>query len=235
MKDKERLEKKRRILEKLFATAMHEHTPEEEAHTAMEKATQIMAKEKIAIADFMKTTDNKEYIIDGNLKFFYGGRRTYQDWEIRLGSVIARAFDCSYINSWERSSGEIFGHETDVENVIYFFAFIQFSIAGKIRHYDKVTTKNSYGRGFVERIGQRLQEMNKKVKQVVPSDCRDLMVVKKELAERKLHDKYPNVRRFNLNKVRDHKAYQKGMKDGGKLALRRGVDGSADSRAQIRR
>ena len=232
-KDKMRLENKRRILEKLFATAMHENTPEEEAHTAMEKATEIMAKEKIAIADFMRTTDKKEFIIEGNVKFHYGGRRSYQDWELRLGTVVSKAFDCSYITDWEHTSGEVFGHETDVDNVVYFFAFIQFKIAGKIRHYDKKTTKNSYGRGFVDRIGVRLIEMNRKVEQVVPTDCRELLVVKKELAVKKMKDKHPKTQSFSLNQIRDHRAYLKGQRDGGSLSLRHGVAGSSDSKAQI--
>jgi hypothetical protein len=233
MKDKERLEKKRDILEKLFNLAMHEDTPEEEAHTAMEKATEIMAKEKIAIADVMRTTDSKDFITNQKLKYFYGKMRGYQDWENQLVSGLCRAFDCSFIRTDSRTTADVFGHETDVENVVYFFAYIQFKIAGKIRSFRTETEKNAYGRGFVVRITERLQEMYKKIEDIIPSDCRDLMVIRKDLANKKKREKYPNITYSSPNAIRDYQAYERGLRDGGKLAIRRGINGSSTSRTQI--
>lgn len=236
--DKKRLESKKKILEKLFALALHEDTPEEEAHAAMEKATMIMAKEKIAVAEILRTTDKKEDLMSSSrINFFYSQKNSRQDWELVLGMYIAEAFDCSYLYSTDwltgKHSGEVIGYEVDVENVLYFFAYVQFKIAAKIRPFPTQSEKNSYGRGFSERIGQRLKEMNNGINKIVPSDCRDLMVIKKDLAEREMRRRHPNTRTKSVSQIKDYQAYRRGLKDGGNLALRKGVEGQANEQGRI--
>ena len=138
--NKERLEAKRKILEKLFALALHEDTPEEEAHAAMEKATMIMAKEKIAVAEILKASDKKEdFITKDNVPFFYCGHRTHQDWEAYLGDSISRAFDCSFIMNPMSKMGKVYGYKTDVESVLYFFAYSTHSIENLLLCRIKIT------------------------------------------------------------------------------------------------
>jgi len=230
--------KKFDLVTKLIQMAMDERTPPEEAHNAMVKATAIMTKEKIAIAEVMRTKEQaEEAVVEDKVKFTYGD--TNQKWERSLLMAVSKPFDCECIllnsykpgtyrsMSWDR--GAFIGHPTDVENCKYFFGYLQFTIAGMIRrcNFRKVVEKDSYGAGVVLRVGERLKEMFKKVDDSLPSDTKAVMVLKKDAAKSKFKELYPHTKSVASRRTTDWNARSKGYKDGGKVALRTGVGGGA--------
>lgn len=224
------------VVQKLMVLAGDSRTPIHEAENAQEKANAIMRKYKIAWAEAQLkegTTINKVDVSSMEMECFYQGGI---DWETHLANSIALTFDCKMIYSTDYFTKDrkvsFVGIEEDLLNCAYFFDHLQFKIAGMVKvEYPKggMKTKNSFCRGVVSRIDERLTKMYKKVEESLPENCMQLVVCKKGAVTEKFRELFPRVRIGRLGGKLDFAAYSNGRVKGKNVALSQGVEGGKSS------
>jgi len=227
-------EKMRTTIKKMLNLAMDERTPKEEADTAMKKATELMAKFDIDWASVQTVETIKTNMVEETSEFFYEGSGSRVHWESFLAMEIGIVFDCSVLRVGMKTQAAFLGHKKDVAECIYFFEYLQGAIAKKIRAKDKETKKeqNGYGGGLVDRIGERLQELYAKKEEIIPSECRDLVLVKKDEVKKFMKEKYPKITTSHY-KGGDRSSFEQGRKDGDSISLNKAVGGGNESTGSI--
>ena len=233
MEIKDRRDPMRRVVGKLLALALHEKTPTHEAETAMQRATEIKAKYNISKYEAMlkSTTHMEDTMIEEQVEMYYSYRT--QNWEAQLGKVIGDAFDCRTIllrkklHSGNNDCLTFLGNDSDIANVMYFFDYLQMLIAGEARQqFDLVSDRNSFALGAAERIGERLEDLYKRIEKIMPSDCTALVVIKKDAVSTFVKEKYPYLKSSGkCRAIRNHNAYRKGQKYGNSVSLSKGIGG----------
>jgi len=212
-----------------------------EREAATKKAAQLMAEYALDFADLRnnKPSDDAFAEIDVDGSFV---RKV--DFESSLAGNIARAFDCKVINTYRNGPWQIcfVGLKHDLEIAVYFFKFLRrtmYAMANK--NVTRENVRPSYGRngrtkidvqqarrnycyGIVVTIGERLKELYQKREEFIPSDCKALMVVKKDRVEEFFRQKFPSVIPGRKTALRgDFSAYERGMKDGHSVNLSRPI------------
>jgi len=226
-----------------------------ERENALRMAAKLMADYSIDIIDLRngKPADSAfvTFTVEGSVD-------EKVDYEAMLAGSIAEAFDAKVINSWG-SNGinwvlKFCGTKHDLEIVVYFFKYLRrtmYAMASKnvtlenvripygrkrVTDKDVREAQRNYCYGMVQTIGERLTELYKKREEFIPSDCRALVVVKKEGVEKYYRDQFPNSLTSRVRRLSgDLSAFDRGGRDGRNVNLSRPIasNGGGASHAQI--
>ena len=231
-------EKKEEIIAKIMK--MLELSNEEknnnphERETAARMAAKMMADWCIDIADLRSSKPKEDVFVTMDVE---GSSEVKVDYEASLANAIAVAFDCKMINTYRKGPWTIAfcGTKHDLEIAVFFFKYLRRTIFAMARlNFPKsINSRRNYCYGMVETIGKRLQELYQKREEFIPSDCRALVVVKKEGLQRYFKEQFPNAVQGRRTSLRgDLNAYYKGQEHGRGIQLSRPISGG-ERRAAI--
>jgi hypothetical protein len=207
-----------------------------ERETAMRMAAKMMAEYSIDFADLRSGKPKEDVFIELEVE---GTSDVKVDFESRLAFYIAHAFDCEMINTYRHGPWSIvfIGTKHDLEIAVFFYKYLRRTLGAMARlKYPKDTksSRRNYCFGMVTVIGDRLDDLYKKREEFIPSDCRALVIVKKDGLQKFFHEKFPN--RVNGRKTSikgDMGAYYNGKADGKTVNLSRPISHSNEKRAAI--
>ena len=153
---------------------------EREAATRM--AAKMMAEYSIDFADLRSGKPKEDVFVTITVD---GTSDRKVDFESALAYYIAVAFDCQMINTYRNGPWQIafVGTKNDLEIAVFFFKYLRrtlFAMAKLKYPKDVRGARRNYAYGLTKTIGERLEELYKKREEFIPSDCRALVVVKKE-------------------------------------------------------
>jgi len=208
-------------VQKLMAKAMDPNISEEEKDVFQEKVAQLMAKYKVSEMEATTPEEIKDHeMLTEEIKFYQGkGRMT---WGYYLAWGIAPVFDCKAVKENSSSSKMFFfGFPEDVGTVAFFFRYFQLQI---IQFADKsglgtVKEKNSYAHGMSSKIVKRVTEAYKRAKEIIPSNCRDLIVIKEGAVEKYVDKEIGKTIPSRIRPSIDAHAWGKGYKDGDRVDI----------------
>ena len=206
-------------IQKLATKSMDPGVSPAEGAALQEKVAQLMAKYKISE---MEATSEKEIedheMIQEEIKFAQSGRMT---WGYMLAWGIAPVFECKAIRKHNSQVMMFFGYPDDVETVAFFFRYFQMQIIhfADESGYKTVRDKNSYAQGMVKKLVHRVFSAYQRAKEIVPSDCRALMVVKQGAVQKFVDKKIGRTVKSNLKHNIHSRAYTKGYVDGDKVNI----------------
>ena len=142
-------------------------------------------------------------------------------WGYYLAWGIAPIFECEAIKEGGSQKMMFFGFPDDVATVAFFFRWFQLQIidfADKSK-FRTVKDKNSYAHGMVRKITSQVSAAYTRAKEIVPSDCRALMIVKEQAVEKFRKREIGGVRTSNRNLNLNHAAYGDGYADGDRVDI----------------
>jgi hypothetical protein len=178
------------------------------------------------------------------------------DYEGALAHCIALAFDCKMINTFRTGRWEMafMGSKHDLEIAVYFFKFLRRTLftmsyknitAESLKAADgylgkKITAKyledarRNYCFGLVATISERLDDLYKKREEFIPSDCRDLVIVRKDDLQKYVKECFPIIKHTRAKDLKgDLNAYRKGVSDGHKVNLSRPLPNHSTPNSQL--
>ncbi len=198
-----------------------------EREVAAQKAAELMAKWCIDIAELRTSKPKEDVFVTINVE---GSSEVKVDYEACLANCIARTFDCRMINTYRNGpwAMSFCGTKHDLEIAVFFFKYLRRTLFAMARlNFPKsLNSRRNYCYGMVEIISKRLEELYQKREEFIPSDCRSLVVVKKDGLQRYFTEQFPFVKkakRISLNG--DMNAYYKGQEHGRNVSLSRPVSG----------
>lgn len=195
-----------------------------ERDLAAKKAAQLMAEYSIDFID-LKEGKAKSYSFMKEEVQGYGFHEN--TWEAILASGVARIMDCKVITrDWRHEEGWyiIFvGTKSDIELAVFFFKYLRRTINRMAEvSSTKKASRDSYCYGMILTIKQRLEELFRQKEELIPSNCRDLVIIKKDDLNEAFKEMFPNTRRSHLRTSnKDYHAYVKGLEDGKNIPLNR--------------
>jgi hypothetical protein len=226
-----------------------------ERENALRMAAKLMAEWSIDFVDLRNGKPNDSAFVTFEVE---GSVDEKVDYEALLAGSIAEAFDCKVINSWGTNGMgwvlKFCGTKHDLEIVVFFFKYLRrtmYAMANKnvtlentripygrkrVGPRDVAEAQRNYCYGMVTTIGDRLTELYKKREEYIPSDCRALVVVKKEGVEKYYRDQFPNARSSRVRRLSgDLGAHDRGKADGRNVNLSRPIanNGGGAVHAQI--
>lgn len=224
-----------------------------EREAAMKMAAKLMADYAIDFVDLKNNKPKDDAFITLDVE---GSSEIKVDYEAQLANAIAYAFDCKLVNSYDYKEFQriwklvFLGSKHDIEIVVYFFKFLRRTLGvmatknvtkESIKASDpykarRITTqyieqaRRNYCFGMVRTIDERLKELYAKREEFVPSDCKALMVVKKDDLDKFMREKFPNLHYSRPTLLKgDMNAFHKGRDDGHKVNLSRPIDNHSSS------
>ena len=226
-----------------------------ERESASRAAARLMAEYSIDFVDLRNGKPNESPFVTFSVE---GSVDEKVDFEAMLAMYIAEAFDCKVINSWGEYGIKwvlkFCGTKHDLDIVVYFFKYLRrtlYAMANKnvtlentrlpygrkrVTDKDVREAQRNYCYGMVETIGERLKELYQKREEFIPSDCRALVVVKKEGVEKYYKEQFPNARSSRVRRLSgDLGAHDRGRSDGLNVNLSRPIasNGGGALHAQI--
>lgn len=224
-----------------------------ERETASRMAAKLMAEWSIDFAELRSSKPSEDAFVTYEVS---GSEDRKVDFESSLAGSIARAFDCKIINTWTKSLDHrwviaFVGSKHDLEISVYFFKHIRRTMyAMSIKNVTVETVRPRNGRraagtdvnmarrnycfGMVETISTRMEDLYKKREEFIPSDCRALVIVKKQGLEKYFNQQYPNRVSGRRTSLRgDLTAFGKGQEDGKRVNLSRPISSNNQQSAQI--
>lgn len=206
-------------IQKLVAKAMDPACTPEEAESLQEKTAELMAKYKISEMEAVtpKEVENHEMLRE-NLTFAQGGN---MNWGYFLAAGVAAVFECEVVRLGRTQKLSFFGFPDDVETVAFFFRYFQLQIIDFIDNSNlrTVKNKNSYAVGMTRRIVERINEAYVRAKAKMTSECRDLIVVKKDAVSTYVEKEIGKTHKANLSNNFNASAFTKGYIDGAKVDI----------------
>jgi len=225
---KETREKVVSRLLKLQALAENPGATEAERDTATMRLGEIMFKYGISDRDLSSTEAVDAAMAKEDVPYMGNGNRRAL-WEVRMGNRLARVFDCAAVSDWKNDGSPflcIMGMKDDVEIASYFFKFLRRTVYASAQQYStKVSARNTYAFGMVERLDERLKEAYK-YRDVVAeeSDCMDLVHVKKGAVKEYKENEFPNTVKGPKPQMSGSRGdYMAGMAAGEKVSLARPI------------
>jgi len=94
--------------------------------------------------------------------------------------------------------------------------YLQIEISQRTRrqNYSTVKERNSYAFGMANRVYLRMKDVYDRVKEIVPSECRDLIVLKDTAIDAKIKNTIGKIRNSTSQMKEDPNAFRAGYKDG---------------------
>jgi hypothetical protein len=206
-------------IQKLATKAMDPACSPGEANSLQEKVAQLMAKYKISEMEATTPEEIEDHeMMREEIKFAQTGRMT---WGYYLAWGIAPVFECEAVRKHNSQVMMFFGFPDDVKTVAFFFRFFQIQIidfADK-SGFSTVKDKNSYALGMTKKLVTRIALAYKRAKEIVPSQCRDLIVVKEGAVKRYRENEIGRTINSRMNTNLNGDAYTKGYVDGDKVNI----------------
>ena len=207
-----------------------------EREAAMNKAAQMMADYSIDFADLRSEKPKEDVFVTIEVD---GSADTKVDYESRLAFCIAHAFDCEMINTHRKGPWQIvfLGTKTDLEISVFFFKHLRRTISAMARlkfPKDFKHSRKNYCFGLVITVGERLQDLYKRREAFIPTDCRALVVVKKEGLKTFFDNAFPD--RTKGRRVQfsgNYQAFHDGKSDGKNINLSRPISHTGGATASI--
>ena len=207
-----------------------------EREAASRKAAEMMANYYIDFADLRSEKPKEDVFITIEVD---GSADVEIDYESRLAFCIAHAFDCEMINSYRKGPWQIMflGTKNDLEIAVFFFKHLRrtLSAMGRLKFPTDVRhSRKNYCFGLVTTIGERLNDLYKRREEFIPSDCRALVVVKKENLQNFFDREFPNRTFGRRTRFKGNlEAYYQGKTDGKTVNLNRPITHSGGATAQL--
>ena len=206
-------------IQKLATKAMDPAVSPQEAESLQEKVAQLMAKYKISEMEATTPEEIEDHeMMREEIKFAQSGRMT---WGYYLAWGIAPVFECEAVRKHNSQVMIFFGFPEDVKTVAFFFRFFQIQIiqfADK-SEYTTVKDKNSYAQGMTKRLIYRISEAYRRAKEIVPSECLDLMVIKDAVVKRYREGEIGKTTNSKMRQNLNGSAYTKGYVDGDRVNI----------------
>src|SRR3972149_4182672 len=103
---------------------------------------------------------------------------------------------------------------------------------------DRITapknSANTYAFGMTMTLKDRLDDLFARREEFIPSDCKELMVVKGKELDSFMKEQYPNLQMTSISIGKDSAAYSRGRDDGHRVNLSRPIgNGNSKSAAQL--
>ncbi len=214
-------------VQKLMTKAADPAATEAERDAVQRKTEQLMAKYKVTMMEATTPEKIKNHdMVQDSVKFVVPGRT---NWGYRLAFAIAPIFECSALRTIGVKRMTFFGYPEDVETCIYFYRTFQMQIIFAVDATDYTTgkQKNSYAAGMVKRIAERMIRAYVRVREIVPVETKDLIVLKEKEVRKYMESVTPDIRKTKSTAKIDEEAYLNGYHDG------RNVDISHQGRRKV--
>jgi len=247
-----------KIMKLLALGSSEQNDNPHERETASRRAAKMMADWSIDFAELRSSKPKEDTFVTYEVD---GSEDRKVDFESALAGSIARAFDCKIINTWSKTLNPnsfvhpwviaFVGSKHDLEISVYFFKHIRrtmYAMAAKNVTIGTVKPRNgrratgtdvnmarrNYCFGMVESIAVRMEDLYMKREEFIPSDCKALVVVKKQGLEKYFNQQFPNSVKGRRTVLRgDLGAYTLGIVDGKRVNLSRPISNSGNQSAQI--
>ncbi len=206
-------------IQKLATKAMDPACAPAEAESLQEKVAQLMAKYKISEMEATTPEEIEDHdMMREEIKFAQSGRMT---WGYYLAWGIAPVFECEAIRKHKSQTMMFFGFPEDVKTVAFFFRFFQIQIIefADRSKYTHVRDKNSYAQGMAKKLITRVAMAYKRAKEIVPSECRDLILVKEDAVKRYRQSEIGRTVNSRMRSNMNGSAYAHGYFDGDKVDI----------------
>lgn len=230
-------EKKRELVDrvmKLLALGDEEkNSNPHERETAQRMAAKLMAEYSLDFVDLKKNAKRDENVF---ARFdVEGAEEVKVNWEFCLSGAVAKVFDCTVIgksdNVWKLC---FMGTKSDLEIAVFFFKYLRRTVGVMSeRRYRLQREQANYAFGMVLTLQERLEELFKKREEFIPSDCKALMVIKKDDLQKFVKQEFPNIRHSHFNIGKDAASYRQGRNDGHKVNLSRPIGNNSNSHAML--
>lgn len=204
-----------------------------EREVAKRMAAKLMAEHAISFAEIESNGNGQKKITTLTEAKLNTLGKKYRKWEGLLGMYIAETWDSEIvlISSYRGEKIISFlGHKSDLDIITDFFVYLRRTVSAMERLYTG-RSKADYTHGLVSTIGHRLKELYKIRQEVTPSECRDLIVVKKDAVAKFVKEKFPRLRMRRYNSRATSSLFD-GMRDGNNVDLSRAA-ASRERREQI--
>ncbi|KKL28669.1 hypothetical protein LCGC14_2372840 [marine sediment metagenome] len=208
-----------------------------EAALAAERAADFLAKYDLEMMDVLAKDKNEKFIQTSELDVIHKGQYV---WEGQLASGLCSIFETEVIRSRLGSNDfklVFFGTKHDLELMTYFFRFLRMRISKDSEKYSMKSDQYSFSVGMINTLMDRLRPMFKIKQEAVskmdPSETKDLVLYKKEAAERAMRDRFPKLKSGRAPRVKGMVAFSEGEAKGHKVALSNPIGHSGKRAGQI--
>ena len=215
-------------VQKLLNKAMDPAATDGERDALQRKAEEFMARYKISEMEAVTPDEIKGHeMLREDVKFVVPGRTR---WGYDLAWGLAPVFECQSVRWSGTKKLSFFGFPEDVKTCVYFYRTLQMQIVFAVdaTGYTTVKEKNSYAFGMVARVVDRLRKTYAVVKEIVPPETKELMIVKDDAVNDFVEDSIGKVGQSNLKNDLDAGAFRKGINDGARLDIARHDRGKVD-------
>jgi len=212
--------------------ALGESPNPHEAELAKQKAAELLALHDMSMMDVIAKKKKDGTIMDiVNKALFDEYVEGNYTWEGMVLVTLCGVFECSTVRSYAEYSLKrqfvVFGTEQDLEMIAHFFRYLRMRIMNKQRS-EKMNKKQSYfyASGVMTTINTRLRDMYKRKEEILKSnvETKDLVIFKKDLAEKAMNEAFPNRKQRKGPQKVDRHAFNVGMNDGQKIPISRPID-----------
>jgi CRISPR/Cas system-associated endoribonuclease Cas2 len=227
------IESVKATIAKLITLANNESATENEARVAMNRAERLMAKYQLDQAQILREKIKVGVDVSAatvSAKCYYTGK--LENWEYRLGHALSKIFECMSVKGrpyreadTNRKARDMYfiGLPNDLSLTLYFFDYCQDEIG---RHMELAypdegqRVRNSFAVGMVTRIRQRMKELYKRYKELILSDCTDIVIFKDDAIDREKKNAFPHgTSKSYLHTKNIAEEFRKGMEAGNHVHL----------------
>ena len=201
-------------VQKLMTKAADPASTEAEKDAIQRKVEDLMAKYKVTMMEATTPEEIKNHdMMREDVKFVVPGRA---NWGFHLAWAVGPIFECEAIRTTGTKKVSFFGFPDDVATCVAFYRTFQMQICFAVdaTGYTTVKQTNSYAWGMVERIKERMDNAYKRVKEIVPVETKDLIVLKEQEVRKFTETHFGKINKSNLKNTIDQRAFVNGYKDG---------------------
>lgn len=203
---------------KCLALSEDSGATEGEREQASRTAERLMLKYNIEQLDFtLNVEDEKTDAKKQDVSMFGEG-----EWEMYLAQGIARVFHCEIVIFQITNKIVFFGMKNDLEITIDLFERLLFLIdsKGSLAYPKSYKAKiRAYCSGMQSRVVSRLKDLYKRAEDKMTSDCKELIIVKKDIVKNKVKEVFPNTGLIKGKERPNAEAFQRGLRDGNNVSL----------------
>jgi hypothetical protein len=198
------------------------NNPEEkEAASAMRKAAELAEEFGLSISDIDTTTGKVSSVERAIVKTM---SKSHNCWSLPLAFVVSQCFECRVIQVSDTL--HFIGTPTDVEMTLWFYKMIRIkTVMQAKKQYRLISDQKQYGMGVLTEISKRLRSMYIEPREAARSqNTRDLVVVKTEEVDKKVHEFFPRLRSKKVSTpvITNSQAFHKGREAGRTMGLHTG-------------
>jgi hypothetical protein len=205
---------------------------ENEAALAASKARELLSRYNLTVAD-LPSEEMRSVICATETSLEVG--KVLKNWVKALLIHVAGGFDCEHIIRRRRAAEPVLtfiGTAADAEVALHTFIFLHRELnrfADKAlprlkrenRSWNTTSLRYAYLDGAVRRIGERLREETRALRQAEQNDCRALVLAKRQIIGDYMAKTFSNIRtEYARRRMVSIDAFEKGYADAGAISLR---------------